>query len=79
MMLLHLILPGNDDLLYTLLLFDEQMTWIDSANKISHGGTADIEVNSTNKHKLLQDVLLDLSGSLPKSGSFIFMSENKFL
>ena len=61
MMLLHLILPGNDDLLY------EKMTWIDSANEISHGGTADIEVNSTNKHKLLQDVLLDLSTKINRT------------
>ena len=54
-------LPGNDDLLYASLLFDEQMTWSDSENKNLQDNTVDIEVISTNKDKSLQDILLDLN------------------
>ena len=54
-------LPGNDDLFYASLLFDEQMTWSDSENENLQDNTVDIEVISTNKEKSLQDILLDLN------------------
>ena len=54
-------LPGNDDLLYASLLFDEQMTWSDSENENLQDNTVGIEVISANKDKSLQDILLDLN------------------
>ena len=54
-------LPGNDDLLYVSLLFDEQMTRSDSENENLQDSTVDIEVSSSNKDKSLQDILLDLN------------------
>lgn len=54
-------LPGNDDLLYASLLFDEQMPWSDSENEnLQNLQAVEIEVISTNNDKSLQDILLDL-------------------
>ena len=65
-------LPGNDDLLYALLLFDEQITWSDSENESLQGNTVDIEVISTNKDKSLQDILLDLNTKINHTEIFKF-------
>ena len=65
-------LPGNDDLLYALLLFDEQITWSDSENESLQGNTVDIEVISTNKDKPLQDILLDLNTKINHTEIFKF-------
>jgi hypothetical protein len=60
-------LPGNDDLLYASLLFDEQMPWSDSENENLQDQAAEIEVISTNDNKSLHDILLELNTKINRT------------